>query len=215
MSKAKKAAKAKVKVKKIVKAVENEAEPDVADEAAPAAAQEAAPAQEPAAVPEPLPEQTPVVAPTLATAVAAVVAAAPAPAAAGKVTKDSKGKELLVRFIAKRMGVSIVNAREMFDNVIAVIEEGIIMLGKVTITGFGTFTAREIAARVGRNPMTGETINIPKSVRLSFKAGKTTKAKLIAAAGGSLAKKERAVSSQDDVKKAKAAVKKALIKRRH
>ena len=210
MSKAKKAAKANVKVKKIVKAVEKEAEPDVA---APA------PAQEPAAVPEPLPEQAPVAAPTLATAVAAVVAAAPAPAAApaaaGKVTKDSKGKDLLVRFIANRMNVSIVNAREMFDNVIAVIEEGIIMLGKVTITGFGTFKAKEVAERVGRNPMTGETINIPKSVRLSFKAGKTTKAKLIAAAGGSLAKKERAVSSQDDVKKAKAAVKKALIKRRH
>ena len=215
MSKAKKAAKAKVKVKKIVKAVEKEAEPDVAAEAAPAAAQVTAPAQEPAAVPEPLPEQAPVAAPTLATAIAAVVAAAPAPTAAGKVTKDSKGKELLVRFIANRMGVSIVNAREMFDNVIAVIEEGIIMLGKVTITGFGTFKAKEVAARVGRNPMTGETINIPKSVRLSFKAGKTTKAKLIAAAGGSLAKKERAVSSQDDVKRAKAAVKKAITKKRH
>ena len=207
MSKAKKALKAKVKVKKIVKAVEKEAEPDVATEAAPV--------QEPAAVPEPLPEQAPVAAPTLATAIAAVVAAAPAPAAAGKVTKDSKGKELLVRFIANRMSVSIVNAREMFDNVIAVIEEGIIMLGKVTITGFGTFKSKEVAARVGRNPMTGETINIPKSVRLSFKAGKTTKAKLIAAAGGSLAKKERAVSSQDDVKRAKAAVKKAITKKRH
>ena len=214
MSKAKKAVKEKVKVKKIVKAVENEVEPDVAAEAAPAAAQVTAPAQEPAPATEPLPEQAPVAAPTLATAIAAVVAA-PAPAAAGKVTKDSKGKELLVRFIANRMNVSIVNAREMFDNVIAVIEEGIIMLGKVTITGFGTFKAKEVAERVGRNPMTGETINIPKSVRLSFKAGKGTKAKLIAANGGSLAKKERAVSSQDDVKKAKAAVKKALIKRRH
>ena len=202
MSKAKKAAKAKVKVKKIVKSVENEAEPDVAVPE---------PAQEPAAVPEPLPEQGPVAAPTLATA----IAAAPATAAAGKATKDSKGKDLLVRFMANRMSVSIVNAREMFDNVIAVIEEGIIMLGKVTITGFGTFKAREIAARVGRNPMTGETINIPKSVRLSFKAGKTTKAKLIAASGGSLAKKERAVSSQDDVKRAKAAVKKAITKKRH
>jgi len=201
MSKAKKAAKAKVKVKKIVKSVEKGDESEVAAEAAPAA--------------EPLPEQAPVAAPTLATAIAAVVASAPAPAATGKVTKDSKGKDLLVRFIANRMSVSIVNAREMFDNVIAVIEEGIIMLGKVTITGFGTFTAREIAERVGRNPMTGETINIPKSVRLSFKAGKTTKAKLIAASGGSLAKKERAVSSQDDVKRAKAAVKKAITKKRH
>ena len=202
MSKAKKAAKAKVKVNKIVKAAEKEAEPDVA-----------APAPAPAPATEPLPEQAPVVAPPVAKPT--VAAPAPAPAPAGKVTKDSKGKELLVRFIAKRMGVSIINAREMFDNVIAVIEEGIIMVGKVTITGFGTFKAKEVAARVGRNPMTGETINIPKSVRLSFKTGKTTNAKLIAANGGSLAKKERAVSSQDDVKKAKAAVKKALIKKRH
>ena len=201
MSKAKKAAKAKVKVNKIVKAAEKEAEPDVA-----------APAPAPAPATEPLPEQAPVVAPPVAKPT--VAAPAPAPAPAGKVTKDSKGKELLVRFIAKRMGVSIINAREMFDNVIAVIEEGIIMLGKVTITGFGTFKAKEVAARVGRNPMTGETINIPKSVRLSFKAGKSTKAKLIAAAGGTLAQKERAVSSQDDVKRAKAAVKKALVKRR-
>ena len=200
MSKAKKAAKAKVKVNKIVKAVEKEAEPDVAAKTAPAQEPETAPAAVPAT--EPLPEQAPVV-------------ATPAPTAAGKVTKDSKGKELLVRFIASRMNVSIVNARDMFDNVIAVIEEGIIMVGKVTITGFGTFKAKEVAARVGRNPMTGETINIPKSVRLSFKAGKTTKAKLIAAAGGTLAQKERAVSSQDDVKRAKAAVKKAITKKRH
>jgi DNA-binding protein HU-beta len=198
MSKAKKAV--KVKVKKIAKAVEKEAEPDVAaDEAAPEAEPEAVPVPETAPAPKPAP----------------AAASAPSPAAAGKATKDSKGKELLVRFIANRMGVSIVNAREMFDNVIAVIEEGIIMLGKVTITGFGTFKAKEVAARVGRNPMTGETINIPKSVRLSFKAGKTTKAKLIAANGGTLAQKERAVSSQDDVKKAKAAVKKALTKRRN
>ncbi|MEN6421226.1 MAG: HU family DNA-binding protein [Smithella sp.] len=128
-------------------------------------------------------------------------------------TSQATQKQLLIKFIAQRGGVSLIQARVWFDTVFAVIEEAIVMLGKVTITGFGTFKAREIAARVGRNPMTGEAINIPKSVRLSFKAGKTTKATLLAAAGGSLAKKERAVSAQDDVKKARAAVKKAITKK--
>jgi DNA-binding protein HU-beta len=191
----KKAATAKVKVKKVV-AVKK----DVAAEApAVVAAAETAPAQE--TVPA-----TP--------AVAVPVEPKEAPTKPAKETKDSKGKDLLVRFIASRMNVSIVNAREMFDNVIAVIEEGIIMLGKVTITGFGTFKAKEVAARTGRNPLTGEAISIPKSVRLSFKAGKGTKAKLIAAAGGTLAQKERAVSAQDDIKKARAAVKKAITRKR-
>ena len=140
-------------------------------------------------------------------------ATAPAPPAPVAETAQATQKQLLIKFIAQRGGVSLIQARVWFDTVFAVIEEAIVMLGKVTITGFGTFKAREIAARVGRNPLTGEAINIPKSVRLSFKAGKTTKATLLAAAGGSLAKKERAVSAQDDVKKARAAVKKAITKK--
>jgi DNA-binding protein HU-beta len=139
---------------------------------------------------------------------------APAPVAETvTATAQATQKQLLIKFIAQRGGVSLIQARVWFDTVFAVIEEAIVMLGKVTITGFGTFKAREIAARVGRNPMTGAAINIPKSVRLSFKAGKTTKATLLAAAGGSLAKKERAVSAQDDVKKARAAVKKAITRK--
>jgi len=127
--------------------------------------------------------------------------------------KEDTQKQLLVKLIAQRGNVSQSEARAWFDTVFAVVAEAIVLLNKVTITGFGTFKTREIAARVGRNPMTGAAINIPKSVRLSFKAGKTTKATLQAAAGGSLAKKERAVSAQDDVKKARAAVKKAITKK--
>jgi len=46
---------------------------------------------------------------------------------------------------------------------------------KVTITGFGTFEVRERSARSGRNPQTGEPMNIPASKAPAFKAGKELK----------------------------------------
>lgn len=199
--------------KKVAAAVKTEVEAMV--DATPTAT-DTAPAAETAPVAtEAAPVATEVApAATETTAVPATAPVAPAPVAAPVAeTAQATQKQLLIKFIAQRGGVSLIQARVWFDTVFAVIEEAIVMLGKVTITGFGTFKAREIAARVGRNPMTGEAINIPKSVRLSFKAGKTTKATLLAAAGGSLAKKERAVSAQDDVKKARAAVKKAITKK--
>ena len=140
------------------------------------------------------------------------VAVENAPAAATTAKEDTQ-KQLLVKLIAQRGNVSQAEARAWFDTVFAVVAEAIVLLNKVTITGFGTFRAKEIKARTGRNPRTGEAINIPKSVRLSFKAGKTTKATLQAAAGGSAARKERIVSAQEDVRKARAAVKKAVARK--
>ena len=43
---------------------------------------------------------------------------------------------------------------------------------KVQLLGFGTFEVKERAARTGRNPSTGETIEIPASKTPTFKAGK-------------------------------------------
>jgi DNA-binding protein HU-beta len=45
----------------------------------------------------------------------------------------------------------------------------------VTVVGFGTFSVTERAARTGRNPQTGETINIKASKTPKFKAGKALK----------------------------------------
>jgi DNA-binding protein HU-beta len=47
--------------------------------------------------------------------------------------------------------------------------------GKVQITGFGTFEARQRGARMGRNPRTGERIQIPASLSPAFRAGKGLK----------------------------------------
>jgi DNA-binding protein HU-beta len=47
--------------------------------------------------------------------------------------------------------------------------------GKVQITGFGTFETRRRGARMGRNPRTGERIQIPASVSPAFRPGKGLK----------------------------------------
>lgn len=47
--------------------------------------------------------------------------------------------------------------------------------GRVSLTGFGTFSVSERKARIGRNPRTGESINIPASKSPKFSAGKAFK----------------------------------------
>ena len=55
------------------------------------------------------------------------------------------------------------------------IKEALIEGDKVQVLGFGTFEVRERAARKGRNPRTGEEIEIQSSKLPSFKAGKSLK----------------------------------------
>ena len=59
----------------------------------------------------------------------------------------------------------------VLDNIIKALGEG----DQVTLVGFGTFSVRERAARTGRNPQTGETIQIKASKSPGFKAGKAFK----------------------------------------
>ena len=61
--------------------------------------------------------------------------------------------------------------KAFMDSVVGALETG----NKVQLVGFGTFEARNRAARVGRNPRTKEEINIPESVVPVFKAGKEFK----------------------------------------
>jgi DNA-binding protein HU-beta len=50
--------------------------------------------------------------------------------------------------------------------------------GKVALIGFGTFEARDRAAKTARNPQTGATINVPATKVAAFKAGAALKAKV-------------------------------------
>lgn len=59
----------------------------------------------------------------------------------------------------------------VFDTIVKTLSRG----EEVAITGFGTFRVAKRAARQGRNPKTGETIQIAASVKPKFRAGKTLK----------------------------------------
>lgn len=54
--------------------------------------------------------------------------------------------------------------------------ETIVEDGVLSIPGFGTFTVKETAARTGRNPKTGEELQIEASKRIAFKAASALKA---------------------------------------
>lgn len=59
----------------------------------------------------------------------------------------------------------------VFDDIVAALRSN----EKVNISGFGTFTVSERKARQGRNPKTGESIDIPASRAAKFKPGKVLK----------------------------------------
>jgi DNA-binding protein HU-beta len=59
----------------------------------------------------------------------------------------------------------------MFDEIVAALKQG----DKVNISGFGTFSISTRKARTGRNPKTGESIEIAASRAAKFKPGKTLK----------------------------------------
>ena len=73
-------------------------------------------------------------------------------------------------------GTTTIDAAEvMINSFIAVMQNELAKGGKVELKGFGTFSVKERAARTGRNPQTGEEIQIAASKLPSFKAGKALK----------------------------------------
>ncbi len=71
--------------------------------------------------------------------------------------------------LSKKAAETAVNAT--FDAIAAALKAG----DKVQLIGFGTFEVKEVAAREGRNPKTGETITIPAAKKPAFSASKVLK----------------------------------------
>ena len=84
-------------------------------------------------------------------------------------------KTELIAAIAEKAGLTRKDSAAALDAFMTAVEESLKAGEKVTIPGFGTFEARERAARSGRNPRTGETIEIAASKIPAFKAGKSLK----------------------------------------
>lgn len=88
----------------------------------------------------------------------------------------------LVDAIAQKANVTKKEADQILTATLETILEAVANGDKVTIVGFGSFEARERQAREGRNPATGETIQIPATRVPVFAAGKGFKERVAPAA---------------------------------
>ncbi|MGM9936104.1 MAG: HU family DNA-binding protein [Candidatus Ornithomonoglobus sp.] len=84
-------------------------------------------------------------------------------------------KHELISAIAQNAELSKKDAENALAATINAISKALAEGDKVQLVGFGTFEIRERAARTGKNPRTGETIEIAASKVPAFKAGKALK----------------------------------------
>ena len=84
-------------------------------------------------------------------------------------------KAELVNAIAREADLTKAQAGKALDATVNAISEALKQGDKITSVGFGTFSVGERAARVGKNPQTGERLEIKASKVPKFKAGKLPK----------------------------------------
>ena len=87
-------------------------------------------------------------------------------------------KNELIAAVAEKAGLSKKDAEAAITATVEAITEALTQEEKVQLVGFGSFEVKTRAERVGRNPKTKETIQIPASKAPVFKAGKALKDKV-------------------------------------
>lgn len=81
----------------------------------------------------------------------------------------------LIAAVAEETSMPKASATQAVDAVFSAIEQALKSKQEVRLTGFGTFAVSDRKATKGRNPRTGEEIDIPASTSVKFKPGKTLK----------------------------------------
>jgi len=81
----------------------------------------------------------------------------------------------LIDVVSGDAGLSKADASRAVESLISAITNALKDGKQVSVVGFGTFTVKKRAARTGRNPRTGETIQIQASKVPGFRAGKALK----------------------------------------
>jgi DNA-binding protein HU-beta len=79
----------------------------------------------------------------------------------------------LIEEVAEDANLTKAQAQDAIRALLKTIMQKVADGDKVTLVGFGTFEPRRRAAREGRNPKTGDSINIPAATVPNFSAGKT------------------------------------------
>jgi DNA-binding protein HU-beta len=87
-------------------------------------------------------------------------------------------KNELAEQVARRNGLTATQARQVVESAIDVISDELAAGGEVSLAGFGKFSVSRRAARQGRNPATGQTIQIAASTAPKFSAASALKKRL-------------------------------------
>lgn len=85
-------------------------------------------------------------------------------------------KEDFIALVAEVKGSTKKDARESVDAFLGAIEVALGNGDEVALSGFGTFEIRERSARTGRNPQTGEALEIPEGKTVGLKVSDKLKA---------------------------------------
>ena len=78
-------------------------------------------------------------------------------------------KAQLVEAIALDANISKIDARKAVDAIIRVTVQSLREGERLTLTGLGTFSVQQKAARIGRNPRTGAAVKIPPRTAVKFR----------------------------------------------
>jgi DNA-binding protein HU-beta len=87
-------------------------------------------------------------------------------------------KNELAEKVAERTGLPASQARQALEATIEAVSDELAAGGEVALAGFGKFSVSHRAARQGRNPATGATINIAASKAAKFSAASALKSRL-------------------------------------
>jgi DNA-binding protein HU-beta len=95
-------------------------------------------------------------------------------------TKAASGKKRMTQsevlnHFAEKFGMKRAQAKEVFDELANLAQSEVKSNGEFVLPGFGKLVLSERKAREGRNPATGETIQIPAKTTLKFRVGKSMK----------------------------------------
>lgn len=84
----------------------------------------------------------------------------------------------LAEALTANHGLTKADARKFVDALFGVIADAAAKGDEISLNGFGKFKVKDVAAREGRNPATGETIAIKASKKLTFTPAKAIKDRL-------------------------------------
>jgi DNA-binding protein HU-beta len=85
-------------------------------------------------------------------------------------------KERLIAALADQHGLSKRASQQLFDDLIGMIKTHLQQGERVKLAGFGVLQVRDRPARMGRNPRTGEIVEIKAGKKVAFRAAKKLKA---------------------------------------